>query len=146
MVCRIAYQKSIVQAIQTSSKQLAVHLALSALSNFTAKAKTSGQTLSVEAVTAEAQKLLPEGTELPDEFEDCVGEAYVFFVCFDFSPYHIANVFQNRVRSPTAELPNTAALLGGLVAQEVIKMITRQYVPINGYCIVDLVETWTGIL
>jgi len=49
-------------------------------------------------------------------------------------------------RAPTADLPNTAALLGGLVAQEVIKMITKQYVPINGYCAVDLVETWTGIL
>ncbi|KAH9476223.1 NEDD8-activating enzyme E1 regulatory subunit [Psilocybe cubensis] len=117
--------EALVLATQTSSKQLAVHLALSALSNFLAKSKTSGQTLSAEALTAEAQKLLPDGTELPEEFEDCVGEV---------------------VRSPTAELPNTAALLGGLVAQEAIKMITRQYVPINGYCIVDLVETWTGIL
>jgi amyloid beta precursor protein binding protein 1 len=43
-------------------------------------------------------------------------------------------------------LPNVAAFLGGLVAQEAIKMITKQYVPVNGYCVADLVETWTGTL
>lgn len=49
-------------------------------------------------------------------------------------------------RAPTADLPNVAALIGGLVAQEVIKMITKQYVPINGYCVADLVDTWTGVV
>ena len=49
-------------------------------------------------------------------------------------------------RSPTADLPNTAASLGGLVAQEVIKMITKQYIPINSVCVVDLIGTWTGML
>lgn len=52
----------------------------------------------------------------------------------------------DSARAPTADLPNTAALLGGLVAQEVIKMITKQYVPIDGCCVVDLIETWTGIV
>lgn len=52
----------------------------------------------------------------------------------------------DSARAPTADLPNTAALLGGVVAQEVIKMITKQYVPIEGYSTIDLVETWTGIL
>jgi amyloid beta precursor protein binding protein 1 len=46
-----------------------------------------------------------------------------------------------RARSPTADLPTTAAFLGGLVAQEVIKMITKQYVPITGYCVVDLITS-----
>lgn len=50
------------------------------------------------------------------------------------------------VRAPFADLPNTAAFLGGLVAQEVIKMITKQYVPINGYCVADLVDSWTGVI
>lgn len=65
----------------------------------------------------------------------------IFFLLLPISD----NSFDS-VRSPTADLPNTAAFLGGLVAQEVIKMITKQYVPICGYCVVDLVETWTGIL
>lgn len=36
--------------------------------------------------------------------------------------------------------------MGGLVAQEAIKMITKQYVPINGYCVADLVDSWTGVV
>lgn len=52
----------------------------------------------------------------------------------------------NSARSPSADLPTTSAFLGGLVAQEAIKMITKQYVPVNGYCVVDLVETWTGVI
>jgi NEDD8-activating enzyme E1 regulatory subunit len=51
-----------------------------------------------------------------------------------------------RVRAPTADLPNVAGFLGGLVAQESIKMITKQYVPVNGHCVVDLVETRTGVV
>jgi len=50
------------------------------------------------------------------------------------------------VRTPNADLPNTAALLGGVVAQEVIKMITKQYVPINGSCIIDLIDMSTATL
>ncbi|RKP05474.1 putative amyloid beta precursor protein binding protein, partial [Thamnocephalis sphaerospora] len=34
-----------------------------------------------------------------------------------------------------AELHNVAALLGGMASQEVIKLITRQYVPLNNTCI-----------
>jgi NEDD8-activating enzyme E1 regulatory subunit len=52
----------------------------------------------------------------------------------------------HSVRAPTADLPNVAAFLGGMVAQEAIKMITRQYIPVNGYCVIDLVDTWTGVL
>ena len=25
-------------------------------------------------------------------------------------------------------------------------MITKQYVPVNGYCVVDLVDSWTGVV
>lgn len=53
---------------------------------------------------------------------------------------------EHSVRAPTADLPNVAAFLGGIVAQEAIKMITRQYIPVNGYCVIDLVDTWTGVL
>ena len=76
------------------------------------------------------------------EIADAVGEMYVFWICLratgaddDYS-----------VRAPTADLPNVAAFLGGIVAQEAIKMITKQYIPVNGYCVIDLVDTWTGVL
>ncbi|KAL4258284.1 hypothetical protein AB1N83_009971 [Pleurotus pulmonarius] len=79
-------------------------------------------TPTVDALTAEAKKILPE---LPEGWDDAVGEV---------------------VRAPFADLPNTAAFLGGVVAQEVIKMITKQYVAINGYCVADLVDSWTGVM
>lgn len=50
----------------------------------------------------------------------------------------------SRSRAPAAELPTTAALMGGIVAQEVIKVITKQYIPIDGVCAVDLVSSTTG--
>jgi NEDD8-activating enzyme E1 regulatory subunit len=52
----------------------------------------------------------------------------------------------HRIRAPTADLPTTAALLGGFVAQEAIKLITRQYVPINGVCVIDLISSTTGTI
>ncbi|KAJ2923585.1 hypothetical protein H1R20_g13506, partial [Candolleomyces eurysporus] len=129
---------ALAERAQTSSKQLGIHLALSALSSLHAKhaqAQATNQsqegqkadfTPSLEELTAEAKAILPDGVELPEEdFDNAIGEA---------------------ARSPTADLPNTAALLGGVVAQEVIKMITKQYVPVDGYCTIDLVETWTGVL
>jgi NEDD8-activating enzyme E1 regulatory subunit len=58
----------------------------------------------------------------------------------------LMRLFVYSARSPTADLPNTAAFLGGLVAQEIIKMVTRQYVPVKGYCLIDLVGAWTGVM
>ncbi|GLB41190.1 putative regulatory subunit of the dimeric UBA3-ULA1 E1 enzyme [Lyophyllum shimeji] len=115
--------ETLTNALASAPKQTAIHLSLSALSSLAVK--RPGVAPDVEALTAEAEALLPPGSVLPDEFPDAVGEV---------------------ARAPTADLPNTAALLGGLVAQEVIKVITKQYVPIGSYCTVDLVETWTGVI
>ena len=51
-----------------------------------------------------------------------------------------------RARASTADLPNTAAFLGGLIAQEAIKVLTKQYTPVQGICVIDLIESWTNIL
>ncbi len=67
-------------AVGASPKQLAIHLALSAASSLASKNPTpqgSIPALTVEALTQEAQTLLPPGTELPEEFEYTVGEMYV---------------------------------------------------------------------
>ncbi|KAK4052714.1 hypothetical protein OIV83_002001 [Microbotryomycetes sp. JL201] len=49
-------------------------------------------------------------------------------------------------RAGAADLPQMAALLGGMVAQEAIKLITKQYVPLNGTCIVNGIRSTTSIL
>ena len=133
-------------AIETSPKQVAIHLALSAYASLSKKQQpNSPLALTVESLTAEAQILLPPSTTLPEEFEYAVGEVYVYINLYvSLQPYLLKDTIS--VRAPNADLPNTAAFLGGLVAQETIKMITHQYIPINGFCVIDLVESWTGLL
>jgi NEDD8-activating enzyme E1 regulatory subunit len=53
-------------------------------------------------------------------------------------------VLYNSARYNGAELPNIASLMGGLVAQEVIKIITRQYIPVNNTCIYDGMNATTA--
>ncbi|KAK0483638.1 ubiquitin activating enzyme [Armillaria novae-zelandiae] len=65
----------------------------------------SNAKVSAEEIKTHIAGTLPPGTELGEEIDEAIGEIR---------------------RSPTADLPNTAAMLGGLVqAQEAIKMITR---------------------
>ena len=49
------------------------------------------------------------------------------------------------VRSGGGELHNVASLTGGLVAQEVIKVVTGQYVPVSGSCVFDGVASRTQV-
>ncbi|KZV83526.1 hypothetical protein EXIGLDRAFT_842890 [Exidia glandulosa HHB12029] len=110
-------------ALQNGPREACTHLALSALSAHFAKAPGTKPTL--EQLQAEAYTIAGKGFQAPEELEHALGEL---------------------VRAPTADIPTTAAFLGGLVAQEAIKVITTQYVPINGSCVVDLVGSWTGIV
>lgn len=40
-------------------------------------------------------------------------------------------------RARGAELHNISALTGGMVAQEIIKIITKQYTPVDNTCVFD---------
>ncbi|KAF2772706.1 hypothetical protein EJ03DRAFT_324254 [Teratosphaeria nubilosa] len=44
---------------------------------------------------------------------------------------------REMVRAGGGELHNIASLSGGLIAQEVIKVITRQYIPVDNTCVFD---------
>lgn len=46
-------------------------------------------------------------------------------------------VCQEVVRGAHSDTPSTAALLGGLVAQEAIKVLTVQYLPLDNTCVYD---------
>lgn len=48
----------------------------------------------------------------------------------------------DSVRAPPATtMPQISALLGGIVAQEAIKIITKQYIPLNGTSIFDGIKS-----
>ncbi|ETW75674.1 hypothetical protein HETIRDRAFT_436723 [Heterobasidion irregulare TC 32-1] len=114
---------ALANAAAASPRETATHIALSALEAHTAAQPDAPPT--VEALRAHALAIAGDVALPPKELEDALGEI---------------------ARAPTADLPNVAAFVGGLVAQEAIKMVTKQYVPINGYCVVDLVDTWTGVI
>ena len=55
-------------------------------------------------------------------------------------------IIQELIRANDAELHNISALTGGMVAQEAIKVITKQYVPIDNVCIFDGITSKVGVL
>ncbi len=58
----------------------------------------------------------------------------------------IGGFVQELVRAGGAELHNIAALSGGIASQEVIKVITEQYVPVDNTCIFDGVRSKTAVI
>lgn len=52
---------------------------------------------------------------------------------------------QELVRAGGAELHNISAVTGGTVSQEIIKVITEQYVPVDNTCIFDGVKSKTAV-
>ncbi|KAG8527651.1 uncharacterized protein KY384_007804 [Bacidia gigantensis] len=48
-------------------------------------------------------------------------------------------------RADGAELHNISALTGGMVAQEIIKIITKQYVPVDNVCVFDGITSKTAV-
>ncbi|OJT14239.1 NEDD8-activating enzyme E1 regulatory subunit [Trametes pubescens] len=119
-----ADREALGNALASTPREAATHLALTALTNLLAQ-DTDASKVTDEALKGEVISLVGPGVELPEELDAAIGEI---------------------ARAPTADIPNMAAFLGGLVAQEAIKMITEQYVPLNGYCVVDLVDSWTGVV
>ncbi|KAE8258452.1 hypothetical protein A4X13_0g1688 [Tilletia indica] len=51
---------------------------------------------------------------------------------------------EEMTRAGHADLPSTAALLGGIAAQEVIKLVTRQYIPLDNLCVYDGIKGAIG--
>ena len=49
-------------------------------------------------------------------------------------------------RAKGGELHNISALTAGMVAQEVIKIITKQYIPIDNTCVFDGITSRTQVL
>ncbi|CAG7851768.1 NEDD8-activating enzyme E1 regulatory subunit AltName: Full=Amyloid beta precursor protein-binding protein 1, 59 kDa; Short=APP-BP1; AltName: Full=Amyloid protein-binding protein 1; AltName: Full=Proto-oncogene protein 1 [Serendipita indica DSM 11827] len=109
------------ESLMVKVRETAVHLAFAALD-----ALPEGTEPTVENLRAAVQALIGKDAEITEEIEQSIGEI---------------------ARAPTADLPTTASFVGGLVAQEAIKLITKQYIPqVGGYVVVDLIGSWTGVV
>ncbi|KAL6719377.1 hypothetical protein ACLMJK_003616 [Lecanora helva] len=68
-----------------------------------------------------------------------------------FNPPHAQEMFDDvikeldRAGGGEAVLHNVAALTGGMVAQEAIKVLTRQYVPVDNTCVFDGVQSKSAV-
>ncbi|KAM3067216.1 hypothetical protein ACMFMG_005416 [Clarireedia jacksonii] len=58
----------------------------------------------------------------------------------------VATVAEEVARAKGGELHNISALTGGMVAQEIIKVITKQYIPIDNTCIFDGITSRAQVL
>jgi amyloid beta precursor protein binding protein 1 len=58
----------------------------------------------------------------------------------------IGQVAREVARARGGELHNISALTGGMVAQEVIKIITKQYTPVDNTCIFDGISSRCQVL
>ncbi|WAQ82174.1 hypothetical protein PtA15_2A489 [Puccinia triticina] len=61
-------------------------------------------------------------------------------------PQKLQKVLKEMIRLAGSELPHIGSMTGGLVSQEVIKLITGQYIPTNGVCIYDGYQSMTRVL
>lgn len=64
----------------------------------------------------------------------------------DASTLRIGEAAEEVARAKGGELHNISALTGGMVAQEVIKIITKQYIPTDNTCIFDGITSRTQVL
>lgn len=57
----------------------------------------------------------------------------------------IEPILAEFVRAAGAELHNISAVTGGMVAQEVIKVLTKQYIPIDNTCVFDGIASKSAV-
>ncbi|CAG8583865.1 9486_t:CDS:10 [Acaulospora morrowiae] len=83
------------------------------------------------------------GEAAKSEFESLKAQVHSLLEAWQISnpPEHLDDYIHEICRAGGSELPNIASLIGGLVSQEVIKLITHQYVTVNNTCIFDGVRS-----
>ncbi|CDZ96241.1 NEDD8-activating complex, APP-BP1/UBA5 component [Phaffia rhodozyma] len=55
-------------------------------------------------------------------------------------PKSVKDALGEMARSGQSDIPTTAAFVGGVVAQEAIKLMTSQYIPLNNTTLIDLIR------
>ncbi|KAF2239975.1 hypothetical protein EV356DRAFT_438073 [Viridothelium virens] len=142
--------KSASNALTNPDSLMPLHLAFLAYDSFSAAHAPDGHIATPQAPGAsdfetDAQKMTGIVETLID---DLLRQARKFIEDPEYSEIKdsTAKIAQEMTRAGGAELHNIASLTGGIVAQEVIKVITKQYVPVDNVCLVDGVQSKTSVL
>jgi len=86
----------------------------------------------------------PEYDQLKADLANIAKELYALRIALALWLFVDHNFYS--VRAGGSELHNIASLTGGLIAQEVIKVITKQYVPVDNTCVFDGIRSKVGVL
>lgn len=91
----------------------------------------------VDALETQQRKLKWDLTQYTDTVIENLKKAGTVEVDTEAAQERISRVIMEMARAGPAELHNISALTGGMVAQEVIKVLTKQYVPVDNVCVFD---------
>ncbi|KAL9613911.1 MAG: hypothetical protein Q9167_001589 [Letrouitia subvulpina] len=90
---------------------------------------------------ADAETASPGGKEsLTERIQNLIGLAEYEKAAASFD-----GIVAEMERANGAELHNISALTGGMVAQEAIKVITKQYIPIDNTCVFDGIASRSAV-
>ena len=65
---------------------------------------------------------------------------------FSFELTEWEEAIHEMIRSGNVELHNMAAILGGMASQEIIKLITHQYIPMNNTLVYDGIHSTSTVI
>ncbi|KAI9725193.1 MAG: hypothetical protein M1828_003374 [Chrysothrix sp. TS-e1954] len=135
------------------TSQLPIYLAFAAYDSYAASHSLEGQ----GQVGLEQRPLIPEDPTLETEkitgiahtlVDGLIKAADSFIQDPEYSQVkvEVGKVVEELVRAQGGELHNIAAVVGGMVAQEVIKVVTRQYIPVDNTLVFDGCLSRTEVL
>ena len=136
--------------LENEESLMAVYLALLALDDYIDKTPAPVATIDTTTDTEESQqrKLKWSMTQYTDnmieELKKSAGSEGS--IDTEMAQERINRAIMEVARAGSSELHNISALTGGMVAQEVIKVLTRQYVPIDNTCVFDGITSRSSIL
>ncbi|KAF2199125.1 hypothetical protein GQ43DRAFT_129803 [Delitschia confertaspora ATCC 74209] len=142
--------KSLAQMLTFPGSLLPLYIAFLAYDEFTATPNkdslgsasqipgAADARLDVENVISVSRKII----------DDLINEAGTFIEDPEYSEVlsTTADFVKELVRAGGAELHNISALTGGLVSQEVIKVITEQYIPVDNTCVFDGIRSKSEVI
>ena len=147
--------KAMAMELTNPDSLIALHIAFLAWDEYIATHSSSvreagGQGVKVpgsgaDDFQADADKVTGIGHQIVDNL---INQAGTFIDEPEYSEVEekVGKFCMEIMRAGGAELHNIASLTGGLIAQEVIKVITRQYIPVDNTCLFDGVASKTQVL
>ena len=99
-----------------------------------------------ENLLAAAASASPDFGELMETYiRDIFGKLDARSEDLDEALQRTLDVAREIQRSGPGELHNISSLTGGMIAQEVIKIITKQYVPVDNCLVFDGIESASAV-